>query len=735
MKFLWALMLVGGIACSAETVVKSNGVEFRDAVLSPAGENVKISTVYGDKVVAFKDIDPIEIRTKDRVYKGYRLEKIEPERIVIGQDGMSLRIKADELDNDCRRLFGYPVAETTVASVDTPEKQNAETADAAKEPIQKSAFYLAGEDFRNELVQARTGFAIPAAPAVPPPRQSGQYQSQNRSYSSANVTRNIVFIEDEGKSAGSGFICSLWGVPVIVTNAHVFVTAEKPLIQDGMHNSYEPRAVLVSPDRDIAIIKVDLAPGCKPLELNYHVEELPPGCLLTAYGNALGDEVGTSISGTLRGIGPTLLEITAPIVGGYSGGPVIVTDKVIGVNTSGRMVAEDVWMTGSEYEVKQKTIGRNRVVRQPVIRRFATRVDNLTPDKLEVFDGEMQYNDLKLYRDLSRAVRVFVAEIVASRNPLTPEAAANRIFTPLGDFYNYKSHVKYIDELLSDYSKTLVEIFARTGISLNYLSDSERQTAFNMFRAITPYRKGYFDCPVCNGRGKVANPNAQLSSDFKNKYTSCKECEGKGRASGSFYDTPRGFSPGVVPVGQGMFGGMRTGWTEAMVQNKLKNEDSWQVTEFAGAVTMVTFDRNPTINARKTTAFFVMDKLAEITLVFDYSASLLQNLEAALTRQFGEPVHKLKKDNLEKILFKKGQQTVEMVWGTALKDGGISVRWYHNTLFELKNLLANDMGTDPYIKIRSRANEASKNVQQSFEAKAAERSPFSRSRSGGRSLY
>lgn len=699
MKFLWMLFLLPGVVHTAEMIIKSKGVEFRNPVLSQDGGNVKITTVYGDKVVEFSDLEPIEIQTGNRVYQGYRLEKIEAERIVIGRDGVSIRIKADELNNDCRRLFGYAVEESAEQAPPPAEenKQPSSETPAAQQPA-KSAFYLAGEDFREELIRARERFTPP--PSTPPPaaREQSRRRPQQQQASAPNVVRNIVFIEDEKKSAGSGFICSLWGIPVIVTNAHVFATAEKPLIQDGMHNQYQPLAVLVSPDRDIALIKVSLPGGISPLALNYRVEELPSGTPLMAYGNALGDEVATNIAGTLRGVGPIRIEITAPIVGGYSGGPILVDNRVIGVNTAGKLVQDNVWMTDSEYETRRQVIGRDRVIEKPVIRRFGTRLDTLVPERLEVFDGEMQYNDLKLYRILNQAVKVFFTELDGHKNPLAPEAVANRIFSPLGDFYNYQSHVKYINELFGDYVELLDLLFAAANISLNYASDAEKQKAYQMFRQIVQHRKEYYDCPVCNGRGQLANPNAKISNDIQDKYARCTECKGQGRSHAVFYDVPRGFNPGVVPIGQGTFGGMRTGWTQAMTRNSLKNEGNWRTIDFAGAVTMLVFDRNPTVNAHATRAFFVMDKLAEISLIFDYSANLLDELEKALGRQFGPPVHKFKKDNFEKVLFKKDGQTVEVFWSTEVNDGRITARWYNNTLFNLKHLLVNDMGNTPHLR-------------------------------------
>ncbi len=695
MKLAGAVMVLLCCAlCAADAVVKIKGVEFRDPVLSPTDDGkVKVTTVYGEKIVDYSDIDPIDIKAKNRLYSGYKLESMTNDRISLSHDGVTIRIKLEDLSGEYRPMFGLPAAEgekteTPAAQAEVKEADNTPQESA---PIEKSDFYLAGEKFREELIEAMANFTTPAAPAP---------QQGNRNNANSGVMRSVMFIVDEGKSAGSGFLCNLWGIPVVITNAHVFVTAEKPTMQDGMHNEYKALAVLVSPIRDLAIIKVDVPKSARLLELNYHVDELQNNAFLTAFGNSLGDGVSTQLNGNLVGIGPTQIEITAPIVGGNSGGPVVCNNLVIGVSTYGKLVRDDIWQQGSPFEAQYTRAGY-RYEKKPVIRRFATRADNINPERLEVFDGTMQYKDLKLYRDLTKAFTVFLQEAVKSENPLAPEAIANRIYAPFGEFYKYKSHVGYINEMLEKVIEAQNLIFSRLEISLNYSTDAEKRAANNFFQKTVRFRKGYYDCVVCSGRGKKNTTSLGLNERSNTGDGICTECRGKGRYIGTYYDAPRGFNPGIIPVSKDSFGGIRLGWTRDMLKNSLKNDDSWFELNFAGAVTRISFERNPvTAMARESVVYLTMDKLTEVVLVFDYTASLVDELEKGFQKQFGEPAYKLENDSLVKILFKNDSQTVEILWTTGGK--GVSVRWYQNVLFSYKQLIINDMGGNPYVTGKGR---------------------------------
>jgi len=138
---------------------------------------------------------------------------------------------------------------------------------------------------------------------------------------------------------GSGFIVDPSGY--IVTNNHVIESAEtiEVTLNDG--RQYEARVVGRDPKTDLALIKVDGAPGLPHVDLG-HSGEARIGDWVLAVGNpfGLGGSVNAGIiSARGRDInsGPydDYLQIDAPINRGNSGGPLFdARGRVIGVNTA-----------------------------------------------------------------------------------------------------------------------------------------------------------------------------------------------------------------------------------------------------------------------------------------------------------------------------------------------------------------------------------------------------------------
>ncbi len=177
---------------------------------------------------------------------------------------------------------------------------------------------------------------------------------------------------------GSAFLVRLWEQPVIVTNAHVFLSMKDPEIVDINGRKYVPKEVLASKTRDLVIISYEGAEQ-EQRELLTAVGDagaIPIDTGVVAYGNSLGDDVIVTQKGKLLGIGPDKIEVDAPFVPGNSGGPVVLDEggEVIGVSTYLRILEPDRSTTGSKYEA-------TKLKRQ--VRRFATRIDNLDPSDLE----------------------------------------------------------------------------------------------------------------------------------------------------------------------------------------------------------------------------------------------------------------------------------------------------------------------------------------------------------------
>ena len=388
------------------------------------------------------------------------------------------------------------------------------------------------------------GSAVAAEQTAPASDGSGESGSllskirKNHRKAAASERENDYFLIVKSKDGrGSAFLVRLWDQPVIVTNAHVFLSMEDPEIVDVNGRRYEPKEVLASKTRDLVIISY-VGAEQEQRELLTVVGDagaLPINTKVIAYGNSLGDDVIVTQKGKLLGIGPDKIEVDAPFVPGNSGGPIVLDDGgvVIGVSTYLRFLKPDRSTTGSRYEVTAVT---------QQVRRFATRIDNIDPADLEPVFLEK----LRAERELVRRSNDWINHIVStcSRKYLSP-----------GDYQEFRDDCLERSSLLTegnavDWSNTyLRNEFAKNRemiesvldlLELDFLADVSRiDTILERHAAElvwTRMGRRQVRCFFCNGSGKHSikrrNPEYTPQSAGPRwiiERHSCSVCDGTGR--------------------------------------------------------------------------------------------------------------------------------------------------------------------------------------------------------------
>lgn len=157
----------------------------------------------------------------------------------------------------------------------------------------------------------------------------------------AKNTPAVVFIEVETsageKRAGTGFIVSKDGL--IATNLHVIQFASQVEVRLANGDTYPVQRVVASdPARDLVLIRIDRS-DLAPLQLG-DSDQVAAGDRVVAIGNPLGTFDFTVSDGLISSVRPitqdlTMLQISAPISQGSSGGPLFNPyGEVIGVATA-----------------------------------------------------------------------------------------------------------------------------------------------------------------------------------------------------------------------------------------------------------------------------------------------------------------------------------------------------------------------------------------------------------------
>jgi S1-C subfamily serine protease len=159
-------------------------------------------------------------------------------------------------------------------------------------------------------------------------------------------TDGIVRVEAGEDKIGTGFVLHASGL--IATNLHVVAGSDKIMVKLHDGSSYKVQTVAgVDPGRDLALLKIQPGKQLKALRLG-DSDQMTAGDTVTAIGNPLGVFDYSVSSGLVSQVRPvctaseakcppgglTLLQISAPISQGSSGGPLFNQfGEVIGVTT------------------------------------------------------------------------------------------------------------------------------------------------------------------------------------------------------------------------------------------------------------------------------------------------------------------------------------------------------------------------------------------------------------------
>ena len=197
----------------------------------------------------------------------------------------------------------------------------------------------------------------------------GAAQSEPQSASDVVATHpaNLVFVSDGGTGgAGSGFVCEFHGKPALITNIHVVAGMRAPRFT-GLDNI--PVKVAGNPACAVGhdILHYALPPDAPipKLRVAPKLEDVAAiGDKVFVLGNSEGARVIAPLSGTISGLGPDLIEVTAEFVPGNSGSPIIHAKSglVIGIATYLKM-RDQKWISGDSKDAK--------------IRRFGYRLDSV----------------------------------------------------------------------------------------------------------------------------------------------------------------------------------------------------------------------------------------------------------------------------------------------------------------------------------------------------------------------
>ena len=175
------------------------------------------------------------------------------------------------------------------------------------------------------------------------------------------------------KSIGTGFFINDKGY--ILTCSHVVEHAKKVFIQIPNYGKekIEVEIVGLCPDLDIALLKTKKYKNTDYYELHKQdtIYEIKPGSDVYAIGFPLGQDNIKYTKGIISGRQYTLIQTDTPINPGNSGGPLLLDNKVIGINSSGILFANNVGYAtpiSYYYLIKELLMNqKNKMIKRPFL--------------------------------------------------------------------------------------------------------------------------------------------------------------------------------------------------------------------------------------------------------------------------------------------------------------------------------------------------------------------------------
>lgn len=303
------------------------------------------------------------------------------------------------------------------------------------EAIQQSAKATgAGVDFQDRIIVLKDPTLVEELILPDPDTQASTNVTQSAdtdtaidkkpqgtpSVSFSDVSHGIVFVEN-GESSGSAFIAEMNGKTYIFSNQHNFLGAKRIVMRSMTGQTLKPIRFEYSRTHDLVrlLLPPEATEGLKILTFSQETPNIDDKIVI--YGNSAGGGVATELDGKIIGVGPSDIEITAKMVPGNSGSPILNGKaEVVGVATYATLGSN--FERGSAYDKMYKGTRFSKV------RRYGVRIpeDGWISDNLSSFLRQThRQKDMKNY----------ITAILTLQQYWTGSKAQDRAATDLFDYY------------------------------------------------------------------------------------------------------------------------------------------------------------------------------------------------------------------------------------------------------------------------------------------------------------
>jgi hypothetical protein len=293
------------------------------------------------------------------------------------------------------------------------------------------------------------------------------------------TAKNAIIIIKGKDGCGTGFVADFKGKKVIITNTHVIKNNKNFKFYTRSGREVKIKNLFFAKDRDISMLETE-DKFITPLQICTKVGELKTSTEVVVYGNSLGESVITEVKGKLQGTGPTEIESDAKFVEGNSGSPIIDTSNGLVIGVATRATCRYSWTThNTKFQV----------------RRFGTRIDNITWNNLQEYNRKKYAYDLYLLRKIRSSVvtAALFLKLLNSYYAAAPDEFDKNVrkrilhlHRKLGKEFLEVPELKFVYRQWNRSYQTNLERLKANGRSRNYglKQKSFKNSAFNNFRPV-----------------------------------------------------------------------------------------------------------------------------------------------------------------------------------------------------------------------------------------------------------
>ena len=297
-------------------------------------------------------------------------------------------------------------------------------------------------------------------------------------FSFDDISHSLVFVEN-GEGRGSGFIAKMDDKTYFFSNQHNLKGARKLVFKTMNGAPLKPKSFEYNRSLDLfrMLLSEDDLEGLCILPLCTETPSIDDPIFL--FGNSGGGDVATKLDGEILGVGPENIEVTAKMIPGNSGSPIL--------NRKGEVVGVATYVTQANFEKGSAYEKIFKGTRFTKVRRYGLRIpdtgwvsDNLSLYLKQTYTLEDMQTYLAATYTLLRYSQGDSSAAAAAKSMMSHYESSSNTGNAIYEF-KLKENEKRLRQLVHSFSLSFKETESRIGKRSSTEEKMEAERILRMF--------------------------------------------------------------------------------------------------------------------------------------------------------------------------------------------------------------------------------------------------------------